>query len=481
MNANAHFQPPPCLRTPRRASICSAIALGLALFAGVSVPAPGQQQPAQDPAQIPIAEEQPIDLSASSTEQGSTEMDQSNLASPEPAGPVAPSASKETAPFFRDSKWSAQLRSFYFDRDKYDGSTSEAWALGGSITYLSGWLGDFFRIGATGYTSQPLYGPDDKDGTLLLKPGQEGYTVLGQLYGEVKFSDKIFGAIGAKSYNTPYINGNDIRMTPNTFEGATVYGTIGGDNGEPKFRFGGGYISKIKQKNSDEFVPMSEAAGVTSVDRGVYAIGGNYIIGDFSIGATEYYSNDIINIFYAESKYGFKFGDGYKLSLSAQYGNQQSTGDNVLTGKSFSTGQWGVKGDLALGSALLTLAYTDTGSGDTMRAPWSGYPGYTSVQVKDFFRANEQAVMVRGLYDFSSHGANGLSAYALYVHGSGVKAPNYNEDETDLNLQWNVKQGALRGLSFRLRYAYIQQNGGGDPNINDFRFIINYDFPRPGG
>ncbi len=96
--------------------------------------------------------------------------------------------------------------------------------------------------------------------------------MLGQLYGEFKFTDKIFAAIGAKAYNTPYINANDVRMTPNTFEGATVYGTLGGDQGEPAFRFGGGYISKIKQKNDDEFVPMSEAAGV-KVDRGVYCRG----------------------------------------------------------------------------------------------------------------------------------------------------------------------------------------------------------------
>jgi len=23
------------------------------------------------------------------------------------------------------------------------------------------------------------------------------------------------------------------------------------------------------------------------------------------------------------------------------------------------------------------------------------------------------------------------------------------------------------------------QRGGGDPSLNDFRFIVNYDFPRP--
>ena len=442
------------------------IALSLMLALGGIATAFGQQKP----------------LDEESTEQGHTQMDEINLANPE-GELVAPEAAKETSPFFRDSKWSAQARSFYFDRDKYDGSISEAWAVGGSVTYLSGYVGDVFRIGATGYTSLPLYAPTDKDGTGLLLPGQEGYAVLGQLYGEFKFTDKIFGAIGAKTYNTPYINANDVRMTPNTFEGATVYGTAGGGQGEPSFRFGGGYISKIKQKNDDEFVPMSEAAGVTGVDRGVYVLGGNYIAGDFSIGAAEYYSDDILNIFYAESKYAFKWGEGSKLSLAAQYSDQQSTGDDLLTGSSFNTNQWGVKGDLTFGGAgLLTLAYTDTSNGQqNMRAPWSGYPGYTSVQVKDFNRASESATMIKGLYDFSKHGASGFSAYLLYVHGSGVKAPNYNEDETDLNVQWNVKNGALRGLSFRLRYAYIEQRGGGDPNINDLRFIVNYDFPRPGG
>ncbi|MGH8172620.1 MAG: OprD family outer membrane porin, partial [Rhodanobacteraceae bacterium] len=307
-----------------------------------------------------------------------------------------------------------------------------------------------------------------------------GYTVLGQWYGEVKFTDRIFCAIGAKEYNTPYINKNDVRMTPNTFEGATIYGTAGGTDGAPEVRFGGGYIAKIKEKNADDFKWMSESAGAVGVERGVSVAGANLKYGDFTIGAAEYYSNDIINIFYAESKYGFPIGEKNRLSFSGQYSDQQSTGDNLLTGSSFSTNQWGIKSDLALGGTLLTLAYTDTANGANMRAPWSGYPGYTSVQVKDFNRASENAVMFKAAFDFSRVGVQGWSAYVLYVHGSGVKEPNYNENETDFNVQWTPKGGALRGLSFRLRYAYIEQRGGGDPNINDLRFIVNYDFPRPG-
>ena len=169
-----------------------------------------------------------------------------------------------------------------------------------------------------------------------------------------------------------------------------------------------------------------------------------------------------------------------KLKLAAQYSDQRSTGSDLLTGADFSTHQWGAKADLVLGAATLTLAYTDTSSNADIRSPWGSYPGYTSVQVQDFFRAGESAAMVKAAYDFTRHGANGLSAYALWVHGSGVQAPRYNEDEYDFNLQWTPdKAGPLRGLSFRVRYAQIDQRGGGDPSIKDFRVIVNYDFPRP--
>ena len=90
---------------------------------------------------------------------------------------------KDTPAFFRDTKLDVNLRSFYFNRDKFDDSVSAAWAMGGALAYKSGWLLDRLKIGSTFYWSENLYGPQKKDGTLLLKPGQHGYSVLGQLYG----------------------------------------------------------------------------------------------------------------------------------------------------------------------------------------------------------------------------------------------------------------------------------------------------------
>ena len=125
---------------------------------------------------------------------------------------------KDTPAFFRDTKLNLNLRTYYFDRHKFDNSESEAWTVGGALSYQSGWFLDRFSVGSVLYTSQKLSAPDTQDGTLLLKPGQQSYTVVGQLYGRARLFDENFLNIYRYEYNTPYINKNDSRMTPNTFE-----------------------------------------------------------------------------------------------------------------------------------------------------------------------------------------------------------------------------------------------------------------------
>jgi len=450
----------------RRAHAVPAPTVAMAILLALSAAMPVVGATASDPMGPPL----------DSANTGTTPMDQVDLGTPEP--PEREPPEKELPAFFADSTFSGQVRSFYLYRDKYDDSLSEAWAAGGSFSYLSGWAGRF-RLGTTAYTSLPLHAPEDRDGTLLLKPGQEGYAVIGQAFGEVKLAEGISTSFGRKEYNTPYLNKNDVRMTPNTFEAISFYGKRGGKDGRGEWRFGGGYVFGIKERNADEFVSMAEDAGA-DVDRGLAVAGFNWKKKGFSVGMFDYYSVDIINIFYTELMNEWAFAEGKnKFKLSAQFTDQQSTGDDLLTGSDFSTYQWGLKADITLGAGMITLAGTDTDDGDTMRNPWSGHPGYTSVQLQDFYRADESAVMLRGSYDFSKHGLKGFSTYALWVHGFGLDEPKYNEDEYDLNLQWTPDQEtAMRGFSFRLRYAHVDQDGGGDPDIDDVRFIVNFDLPR---
>jgi hypothetical protein len=376
---------------------------------------------------------------------------------------------------WQDTKWDVQLRTYYLTRDKYDDSESEAWAIGGSLGFKTGYFREIFSLGATAYTSVRLHGPEDKDGTLLLKPGQHSYVVLGELYGEFLLTPDTRLTAGWRGIDTPYINRNDSRMTPNTFELVTVQGLYGGKDGEPEWRVGGGYVNKIKERNDDEFVPMSEDAGAPEgFERGVWVGGANYKTGDFSIGAIDYYSDDIINIFYTEGKYVLPLGDNMKLQFALQYSDQQSVGDNLIAADDFSARQWGGKAELAWGGALFTTAYTSASGDANMRNPWSGYPGYTSVQVEDFNRDGEDAWMLRAGYNFQS--VKGLGLYGLWVNGSDPEDPGqFARDEYDLNLQWTVPEGMLKGLMMRLRYARVDQDDGTE--LDDLRVMVYYDPP----
>lgn len=431
----------------------------LALAAGGAV---AQSAPA--PAAGPAGE-----APASSTEPGQTPLGESFETEQDRLERIREQRRKA----FEDTKFDVQVRSYTLDRDKYDDSESYAWALGGSLGLKTGYFRDRFAFGLTGYTSQALDAPKDKDGTLLLAPGQEGYSVLGEAYLQFRVADGVNLDIGRKGFDTPFINRNDVRMTPNTFEAIVLQGVAGsGDAGE--WRFGGGYFDEIKERNSDEFVPMSVDAGA-SVDRGVYAAGANYRKGGFSLGAIDYYSDDIINIFYTEARYALPLAEKRELRFAAQYIDQQATGDELLKGTDFTARQFGLKTELALGPALLTAAYTSAFEDTSMQSPWSGYPGYTSVQVEDFNRAGEDALLLRASYSFPT--VPGLSAYALWVSGSDPDSPTeYARDEYDFNLQWSPAAGALKGLMFRLRYAYIDQDDGSD--LSDFRLMVYYDPPK---
>ncbi len=122
-------------------------------------------------------------------------------------------------PFFSDARLLFKTRTYYFYRDNFDASKNQAWAMGGSVAFESGWFMDRFKLGAEFFTSQRLFGPLDRDGTGLLETGQRHYNVLGQAYGILKLAERHKVSAFRQEYDLPYVNKNDSRMTLNTFEG----------------------------------------------------------------------------------------------------------------------------------------------------------------------------------------------------------------------------------------------------------------------
>ena len=124
-------------------------------------------------------------------------------------------------------------------------------------------------------------------------------------------------------------------------------------------------------------------------------------------------------------------------------------------------------------TAVGTVTGSGAGSGTDMRNPWGAYPGYTAVQIENFYRAGENATMLRAAYNFPRF--TGLSVYALWDDGS---TPNVNKQyaqtETDLNLKWNPQYPAWKQLTVLARYGHVAQQGPTDQHEDELRLVLYY-------
>ena len=377
-------------------------------------------------------------------------------------------------PFFRDTQVGLNLRMYYFDRENHVSpakSDNEAWTLGGSLAYQSGWLENILRVGVEGFGSQKLYAPQDRDGTLLLLPGQESYLALGRAYGEVKY-DAYTATLYRQYIDTPYVNQQDNRMTPNTFEAYRINGKY------DWVQFAAAYIAAIKPRNDNEFISMSEQAGAPpGRERGMITGGVRFTpFKALSLGAINYYVPDTWNIFYAEGNYTWPLTDKLGLKLQAQFTEQDSVGGDNLIG-SFSTRVGGAQASLSYNNAVLRAAFSITAQSRNINSPYGTYPGYLSLLEKDFNRAGERAWLLGFSYDLKDY-VKGLSVTVNFARGTDAVDPANksglpDETEYDMTVDYRIEKGPLRGMWVRLRNGYVDfSNGGG--SSNNVRLIINY-------
>ena len=334
---------------------------------------------------------------------------------------------------------------------------------------------DIFSVGAELFTSQKLYGPEDKGGTQLLKPVQQSFTVLGRAYAKLDYKEYISASMYRQYYNLPYVNKNFSRMVPNTFEGYSVTGNF------EWVKFIMGYISKMKNRNSDTFISMSETAGVDDVDHGLFMLGALYTYKEtFTVGALNYFVGDVINIFYSEANLTHLTKNGVGVKLSAQYTDQRSTGKDLLTGSDFNTYVFSNQLALSYEYTVIRFAFSKTSDDSDIFSPFGGYPGYISLMEEDFDSAGEKAFLIGLSYNFGKLGFDWLSFYTNYAFGyDAIDTENQvsTPDQKEFNITLDIKPRIIkdRDIWLRLRYANLDTQGE-EKNLNDFRIILNYNF-----
>jgi hypothetical protein len=396
--------------------------------------------------------------------------------SPEAGAPEAHEAPAAVPRFLRDTGLSLRLRSHYVDFQPVSGAEREAWALGGWIAYRSGWLGDALQVGATLFGSAPAYAPADKADTLLLAPGKEGYHVLGEAFAALRYGADVQLKAYRQTVDQPYVNRQDNAMTPNTFEGAIASGRIGPV--EPV----AGYLARIKTRNADRFVPMSEAAGAPGSDGGVALLGVK--VGPLrrvEVTLSEQYGIDTFNTAFAQVEHVWPLGQDLRLETGAQFTDQRAVGD-ALVARTGAT-RW----DTRNASARVALAYRDltvraagsvTAPGNRIQAPWGFFPGYLRMDQQHFNNAGEKAWLLGVAWEPRA----ALPGFtALAAAGWGVESVNpvtraHLPDEAEYDLVVAYRPPAIASALFRARGLLYRQEGA-ERLGHTLRFTVNWDVP----
>jgi hypothetical protein len=296
----------------------------------------------------------------------------------------------------------------------------------------------------------------------------------------VRYQDYAVLKGGRQLVDLGYVNPQDNRMTPNTFEGVTVGGKAAW------VQYLGGYLWEIKPRNADDFIAMSAAAGVKRRHDGVALTGVRLTpIPGLRIDLNDAWGIDMFNTLYTEVDYRHRVNDDWKVRIGAQLTDQRAVNNaRVETGSEryWATQAGGMRTDVTYRDLTLTTAFSITGSGNNIQNPWGSYPGYLSLIDQDFDRAREKAVLLGFSYDFSRTLARGLSATANIAWGWDAIDPKTrarvpDQTEYDLTVDYRppwVLPAFLRGVWFRARAAVLDQEHAKTTGYQ-FRLILNWE------
>ncbi|MCG2625211.1 OprD family porin [Bradyrhizobium sp. WYCCWR 13023] len=383
---------------------------------------------------------------------------------------------QELPAFFRDSLVQYVARTYYMNRDNFDGTKSQAYAAGGWLAIRSGLIGDLFGVHAAFYGSEKIFGPPDQDGTKLLAPGQNNINTLGQIYGRIQLGDQEIRG-GRQLVDTPLINPQDNRMVPNTFEAATLVSLPDKDR---LYDYALGYIWNIKPRDSNDFISMSNALAGTGTEGTPFGMMRLRPIPGLVLTAMDYNVQNFINSGFGQAEYDFRQPKGMpNFILGGNVIAQASVGDNLLTGNSFETYQASAKAQMAYAGWTLFVAGSATGNQSKIYSPFGTKPNYTDMQQVSFDNAGEKAIGGSAAYDFAAFGLPGLSTGAWYSQGWGALNPLTNvaipdRRELDVWLQYRPTEGPLKGLRLKTQYSNAWQQGNLRPTQQEFRLIADY-------
>jgi hypothetical protein len=374
----------------------------------------------------------------------------------------------------KESGISGKFRSFFFQRD-FTGNAKdkEDFATGGILRFVTGSF-DGISGGCSMYTSQGLGLNNENKGVYnLLAEDNNGhhksYSALGEAYLQCVF-DKTALKAGRQEMQTPWVNGYDIRMTPQSYQAAAL-----SNKNIPDLELYAAYVTKIKPRTATSFIAMSNALGIAQ-DEPVALYGLIFTgIKGIKVQLWDNHAYEMWNDIYIRADYTGELTDAFSVFGDMRYLNRKGIGGHIAG--QLDTWHFGITGGIDAYGARLTLAYAINGNQKILR-PW-GHDLTIAPQINPVDRADEKALEADIAYDLGRIGIIGLTGEVIYAHfdtpESGVTA-SPDRDEINFDLRYKFRD-ALEGLGLRARYAIVNEDeklGGAD--FNDIRVYLQYEF-----
>lgn len=250
----------------------------------------------------------------------------------------APSASGSFGQALKDGKFTARLRTFYFDRsfdkDKTGQADAKALTFGGIIKYQSAKYHGF-SFGLAHYSSTRLgniFSREEGKGTSILGRSGENLAFLGEAYLQYDIGNTMF-KIGRQQLATPLMQNHDLRILPSVYEAAIIR-----NKDIPDTMIEIGFVDRYTGFTSKENAFLDTKTGKDGL---VYISASNKSIDGLSLRAQYIDALTNTNIrqsyTYADAKYSVPFGTN--TYVKAQFGmNDYLEGeDSTLFGAKIGT------------------------------------------------------------------------------------------------------------------------------------------------
>jgi len=387
---------------------------------------------------------------------------------------------KETKEKWRLGTLSGQVRMFYFmQEDRPNGEnfdkTKESFAIGGQLRYETPTIADHFGAVLNGFVAAPLFDDLNREryaGTGVLDSKNQGYAVLGEAYFKANYAKSV-AKIWRQRIETPLVNGNDSRLLPNTFEAYRIESSdIEG------LKLQAAWVDKIKNRDSDQFVSMTEAAGVNDKKGGLFMLGGDWQPTEkLKIRVWNYFTPDMDNSLFIEANYSHDISDALETHIRFQAIDQRDVGSSYLG--TYTANEAGLLWGVKYSGVTLDVGGTIVDDSADVRYSWGVNPFFNNLMSCGFNRAGEKALYLAAAYDFAKMGINGFTANVKAGFGStpdSGRNASYDRNEYDLNLLYKF-DGYLKGLSFLNRWEYQDaDNSMGGSDVAQVRVRLQYDF-----